>query len=248
MNSKNDEKKLIRKVNKDKLKQILANKHVKKVLKVVKYAMICIVVLLIGAFILDEYVKASTDKQIVTAKDDKKLSDIDCIIILGAAVWGDKPSPMLQDRLTVGMDLYNKDVSKKIIMSGDHGKTNYDEVGLMKNYVVDKGIPSKDVFKDHAGFSTYDTIYRAKEVFKAKKIAIVTQKYHLYRALYIANKLGVEAYGVAADLRDYHNQTPRDIREILARDKDAVKCIFKPKSKYLGEAIPVSGDGDVTND
>ena len=101
---------------------------------------------------------------------------------------------------------------------------------------------------DHAGFSSYESIYRAKEIFEAKKIVIVTQKYHLYRSLYIANKLGIEAYGVSADLRKYIGQSYREVREILARDKDFVKCIFKPKSTYMGEVIPVNGDGDITND
>ena len=101
---------------------------------------------------------------------------------------------------------------------------------------------------DHAGFSTYESIYRAKDIFQAKKVVIVTQKYHLYRALYIANRLGLEAYGVGADPRQYVGATYREIREILARDKDFIKCIFKPEPTYLGDTIPVSGNGDITND
>ena len=133
-------------------------------------------------------------------------------------------------------------------MSGDHGKKEHDEVNIMKNYVVERGIPSENIFMDHAGFSTYESIYRAKEIFQVKKIVIVTQKYHLYRALYIANRLGIEAYGVGSDPRQYVGATNREIREILARDKDFIKCIFKPKPTYLGYTIPVSGNGDVTND
>ena len=101
---------------------------------------------------------------------------------------------------------------------------------------------------DHAGFSTYESIYRAKEIFKAKKIIIVTQKYHLYRALYIANKLGLEAYGISADKKEYSGQIKREIREILARNKDIIQTIIKPKPTYLGEPIPVSGNGNITND
>ena len=101
---------------------------------------------------------------------------------------------------------------------------------------------------DHAGFSTYESIYRAKEIFKAKKVVIVTQKYHLYRALYIANQLGLEAYGVGSDPRKYVGATYRELREILARDKDFIKCIFKPEPTYLGETISVSGNGNATND
>ena len=133
-------------------------------------------------------------------------------------------------------------------MSGDHGREEYDEVNIMKKFAIEKGVPSNDIFMDHAGFATYDSIYRAKEIFKSKKILIVTQEYHLHRALYIANSLGLEAYGVPSNPRKYGGQFFREIREILARNKDFVKCIFKPEPTYLGESIPVSGNGDITND
>ena len=133
-------------------------------------------------------------------------------------------------------------------MSGDHGREHYNEVGAMKNYALERSVPSENVFMDHAGFSTYETMYRAKEIFKAKKVVIVTQEYHLYRALYIARQLGLEAYGVAADVRTYGGQSMRDAREVLARCKDFALCLFKPEPTYLGDPIPVSGNGDVTND
>ena len=133
-------------------------------------------------------------------------------------------------------------------MSGDHGSDDYDEVNIMKSFAVDSGVPDSDIFMDHAGFSTYETIYRAKEIFEADNIIIVSQKYHLYRALYIAEKLGVKAVGISADLRTYSGQAKRDLREILARDKDFFNCIFKPEPTYLGEKIPVSGNGNLTND
>ena len=133
-------------------------------------------------------------------------------------------------------------------MSGDHGRDEYDEVNIMKDYAIEKGIPSESIFMDHAGFSTYESIYRAKEIFQAKKVVIVTQKYHLYRALYIAKKLGLEAYGVGADPREYRGAFYREVREIIARNKDFIKCILKPKPTYLGSVIPISGNGDITND
>ena len=149
------------------------------------------------------YVKNSVKNQIIEVKEIENVSNMDCILILGAGVWGNKPSPMLEDRLLEGINLYNNKISNKIIMSGDHGKEDYDEVNIMKEYAIQKGVESENIFMDHAGFSTYESIYRAKEIFGAKKIVIVTQKYHLYRALYIANKLGVEAYGVNSDPRKY---------------------------------------------
>lgn len=219
--------------------------------EVLKCGIIVIVVLAVIAIIalgINLFVRLSTKKQIIKEDQYSNLSDVDCIIILGAGIWGDKPSPMLEDRLQEGIKLYQNNVSDKIIMSGDHGKKEYDEVNIMKNYVVERGIPSENIFMDHAGFSTYESIYRAKEIFQAKKIVIVTQKYHLYRALYIANRLGIEAYGVGSDPRQYVGATNREIREILARDKDFIKCIFKPRPTYLGDTIPVNGNGDVTND
>ena len=216
--------------------------------KVIISAIIVAVIILLIALSINLYVKQSTKKQIITSKDYSNLKDIDCIVVLGAKIWGDKPSPMLEDRLLQAIELYEANVSPKIIMSGDHGTDEYDEVNTMKDYAIEKGVPSENIFMDHAGFSTYESIYRAKEIFGAKKIVIVTQKYHLYRALHIANSLGIEAYGVGSDPRQYVGAAYREAREILARNKDFVKCIFKPEPTYLGDTIPVSGSGDVTND
>lgn len=216
--------------------------------KIIMYITIILIIIILAVFGINFYIKASTKKQIIKNNDYSNLKDVDCIIVLGAGIWGDKPSPMLEDRLLEAISLYQNNVSSKIIMSGDHGQEDYDEVNIMKKFAIEKGVPSEDIFMDHAGFSSYESIYRAKEVFGAKKVVIVTQEYHLYRSLYIANKLGLEAYGVASDPKEYAGQTMRELREIIARDKDFIKCIFKPKPKYLGDTIPVSGNGNVTND
>ena len=207
-----------------------------------------VLVLILIPLTINFYVKVSVKNQILSESEYKKLNNIDCILILGAGVKNNKPSPLLRDRLVTGIKLYEDNIAPKIVVSGDHGKKDYDEVNVMKKYAINSDIPSTDIFMDHAGFSTYDSIYRIKEIFKAKKIIIVTQKYHLYRALYIANKLGIEAYGVAASSPKYSGDTKREIREILARNKDFVKAILKPKATYLGDEIPVSGNGDITND
>ena len=216
--------------------------------KIFKYVIIAIAIIGILALGINFYVIISTNNQIIDENEYTELADIDCIIVLGAGIWGEKPSPMLEDRLLEGIKLYQNNVSSKIIMSGDHGRKEYDEVNVMKDYAIEKGVPSEDIFMDHAGFSTYESLYRAKEIFGAKKVVIVTQKYHLYRALYIANQLDIEAYGVGADPRQYVGAIYREIREILARDKDFVKCIYRPQPTYLGDTIPVSGNGDITND
>lgn len=216
--------------------------------KVLKYIIIFIITIAIIILGINLYVILSTKKQIIEEEKYTELSDIDCIIILGAGIVEGKPSHTLEDRLLEGIKLYQNNISDKIIMSGDHGRKEYDEVNVMKNYAIQKGVPSENIFMDHAGFSTYESIYRARDIFKARKVVIVTQKYHLYRALYIANQLGLEAYGVGADPRQYVGRIYREMREILARNKDFIKCIFKPEPTYLGETIPVNGNGDITND
>ena len=217
-------------------------------MKFILILMIIIVIVTIFVFGINNYVILKTKNRIVSSEDAKKLENLDCILILGAGVIGNKPTHMLEDRLLEGINLYNTGVASKIIMSGDHGQIEYDEVNLMKKFAIEKGVESKDIFMDHAGFSTYESLYRAKEIFQVKKLVIVTQEYHLYRALYIAESLGLEGYGVASNPRRYTGQAIRDLREILARDKDFIKCITKPEPTYLGETIPVNGDGDVTND
>lgn len=220
-----------------------------KTLKRIIIGMIVIILVILVALLgINFFVIAKTKNKILTEEQAKELEDVDCILVLGAGIWGENPSPMLEDRLLQGIELYQNGVSHKIIMSGDHGKENYDEVNVMKRFAIERDVKSEDIFMDHAGFSTYDSMYRAKDVFEAKKIVIVTQKYHMYRALYVAEQLGLEAYGVNSDPRTYAGQTMRDLREVLARDKDWFKCIIKPEPTYLGETIPVSGNGDVTND
>lgn len=213
--------------------------------KIIKYSIIILLVLVIILYGINIYVKLSTRNRIID--DYAKLDNIDCILILGAGVKNNRPSLMLEDRLKKGIELYGS-VSKKIIVSGDHGRKYYDEVNIMKEYLIENDVFSNDVFMDHAGFSTYDSIYRTKEIFEAKKIVIVSQEYHLYRALFIADKLGLEAYGVKAEPKEYYGDTYREIREKMARIKDFFKTIIKPKPTYLGESIPVSGDGNITND
>ncbi len=219
-----------------------------------KFSRISLIIISLGllafitVFIINGYVKASTKYKILSLEQAVNLEDVDCILILGAGVWGDRPSHMLEDRLIYGVSLYDMGGSKRLLMSGDHGREDYDEVNVMKNYAINKGVPSSDIFMDHAGFSTYESLYRSRDIFQAKKIIIVTQEYHLYRALYVADRLGIEAYGVASNPREYVGQSNRDLREIVARTKDFFYVLVKPKPSYLGESIPVSGDGDMTND
>lgn len=222
----------------------------KKTLRRIIAIFLCLCILGISTpVVINAAVTLTTADQIIEPQDAAKIQDVDCILVLGCYVHSDgNPSDMLHDRLQRGVELYELGAAPKLLMSGDHGRTNYDEVAAMKQFAINAGIPSEHIFMDHAGFSTYESIYRAKKIFGAKKILIVTQEYHLYRALYIADRLGVEAYGVSADYRSYSGQTGRDIREFLARVKDFVTGIFKPEPTYLGETIPIWGNGNLTND
>ena len=195
------------------------------------------------------WVTGSVSRRILTEKQAVALENVDCIIVLGCQVKSDgSPSHMLEDRLKRSVTLYELGAAPKLLMSGDHGTVAYDEVAAMKRYAVEKNVPTEDVFMDHAGFSTYETVSRAKLIFEAKKVIIVTQQYHLYRALYTAQALGLDAYGVAADYRQYSGQLARDVREVLARVKDFGMAILQPDPTYLGEAIPISGSGVLTHD
>ena len=215
--------------------------------KILKIAIITIITLIFSFFITNFYVVLSVKNRVITNNDYKNIKDVQCIIILGAGIRGDEPSPLLRDRLDKGIELYFEGVAPKIIMSGDHGKKNHDEVNVMKDYAIDKGVPSEDIFMDHAGFSTYDTMYRAKNVFGVKKAIIVTQKYHIYRSLYIANQIGIDAYGVPTLIKR-KNAVFREVREVLARGKDLIKTAISSSSNYKGETISLEQSGDVTND
>ena len=220
-------------------------RRIKKFLCVILALGIVGVLTLVG---INLWVTESVRNQILTQEQAACLN-ADCIVVLGCQVRSDgTPSHMLEDRLKRGVALYELGASSKILMSGDHGTKGYDEVNTMKAYAIDAGIPTEDIFMDHAGFSTYETIYRAKEIFGAKKIVVVTQQYHLFRAMYIAEAMGLEVYGVAADYRSYSGQFSRDVREVLARVKDFGMTIFWPEPTYLGEAIPISGSGELTHD
>ena len=219
------------------------------ILKLLRIFLCLCIVGISALLIMNAIVKGTTKDQILQSGEAAQIEDVDCILVLGCWVnEHGQPSSMLRDRLTRGVELYDLGAAPKLLMSGDHGRVGYDEVASMKQFAVDRGIASEDVFMDHAGFSTYESIYRARDIFQADKILIVTQEYHLYRALYIANQLGVEAYGVSSDYHTYVGQTYRDCREILARVKDCVLCILKPKPTFLGDVIPIFGNGNVTND
>ncbi|MFD0698642.1 vancomycin high temperature exclusion protein [Paenibacillus sp. GCM10027628] len=200
-----------------------------------------------GAGFIDLRVESIGAKYMVSAEQAPRA---DAILVLGAYVQPDgTPSTMLHDRLQVALDLYRSQTSDKVLVSGDHGQKDYDEVNAMRMFMEKHDVEPANLFLDHAGFSTYESLYRARDIFKVHKVVIVTQEYHLKRAVYIARQMGLEAYGVAADLQTYRGMPRFAAREIAARNKDFMLVhVFKPKPTYLGDEIPISGDGRLTRD
>mgnify|MGYP003585703410 CR=1 FL=1 len=216
-------------------------------MKWLKRIALALVAGMVIALSINAYVVFSQSNDLKTV-DEAQAFDADCILVLGAGVRGSEPSLMLRDRLNQGIALYNAGVSDRLLMSGDHGQADYDEVNVMKQFAIDAGIPSSTIFMDHAGFSTYESLIRARDVFEVQKVVIVSQKDHLYRALMIAESLGLEAIGVAAEDIPYGGQLARTLRETLARIKDFIMVPFEPKPTFGGPVISIHGDGDLTND
>ncbi len=193
------------------------------------------------------YVKLSTADNIKSDIKDIK-GKYDCIIILGAKVFDDgRPCDMLEDRLLQGAQLYFEGFSDRIIVSGDHGRESYDEVNAMKAFLVGLGIPDEVIFTDHAGFSTYDSMYRMKDIFSAQSAIIVTQDFHLPRAVFIAESYGMKVCGYSADIREYFGVAYNYAREIPAQFKDFFKTAFSLPATYSGEKIDLRGDSSASN-
>lgn len=185
----------------------------------------------LAAGILNAVVCNGTRERIVDAEALLSLGQVvDYIVVLGCRVYEDgQLSHMLEDRVKVGVALYEQSICDRILMSGDHEDDSYNEVDPMKNAAIELGVPSEAVLIDPLGLSTYDSLSRIAKEHDGARVVIVTQEYHLYRALYIAERLGLNAYGVSADLRPYTGQWKRDVREVLARCKDVLLTWVKPE-------------------
>jgi SanA protein len=170
-------------------------------------------------------------------------------IVLGAFVYkSGNPSNILQDRLDVAIELYKNKKVKRFLLSGDHGQVGYDEVNNMMKYLLDNGVDTVDIFLDHAGFDTYNSMVRAKEIFQVKDAVIVTQEFHLPRAVYIARSKGLNAYGIKADKRNYASINRLKFREIIANMKAFYELLINKNPRYLGEKIPITGDSRLSYD
>ena len=238
--------------------KFLKNRNKKKLANKEKILNMMIKLIIIGGllfinviFILNTIVMGKGES-FITSKEDAMYFNADCVLVLGARVYEDgRLSLILRDRADTGIMLYKSGASKKILLSGDHGTKEYDEVNALREHTEEQGVPIDDIFLDHAGFSTYESIVRAKKVFGAQRIIIVTQRFHLYRAIYIAQSLGMEVIGVDATISDYVKSTivKNELREEGARAKDWLYAnILKPAPTYLGDFIDIKGSGMQTRD
>lgn len=171
------------------------------------------------------------------------------ILVLGAYVYPDgRPSDMVVDRLETAFALYQAGKAPKILISGDHGQVDYDEVNAMRRYLEGKGVPTEDIFMDHAGFDTYNSMYRARDIFQVESAIVVTQAFHLPRAVWLARRMGLEAQGVVADRHIYVSAEYYALREAAARVKAFGEVAVHAKPVFLGPTIPITGDGRATHD
>lgn len=206
---------------------------------------LCGLLLSVLVLVVSVCMKDVTEDRIYTV-EDFPAGDYDCILVLGAGVREDgTASPMLADRVKIACELYEKLGDVPLLMSGDH-TGDYNEVSVMKALAMESGVPGEDIFLDHKGYSTYESICRAKEKFGAKRIIVVSQGYHLYRALHIADSIGLEACGSPSDLRDYYLQTRYELREMLARFKDLFAAAARIPVGDIGSKVDLSGDGNLT--
>lgn len=185
----------------------------------------------------------------VIFEDASKLEPAYVGLVLGASVRPDKSlSPILQDRVDSALELYEKGIIKRFLLSGDHGQKDYDEVNAMRTYLKNKGVADSVIFMDHAGFDTYDSMFRAREVFKVEKAIVITQKFHLPRAIYVGRKMGLELQGYVADHREYPGNAHFTRREWLANIKAWIELNIEKSPTYSGDAIPITGDSGLSHD
>ncbi|PIT87546.1 MAG: hypothetical protein COU31_02305 [Candidatus Magasanikbacteria bacterium CG10_big_fil_rev_8_21_14_0_10_40_10] len=209
--------------------------------RLLKYLIIIGSVFIIFCAVINIYIVLSVKKHIYYQSD--KMPPSQTALVLGAGIFANgQISDMFLDRLDTAVDLYNQNKIKKILVSGDHGRQNYDEVNKAKDYLLSKGISGEDIFLDHAGFDTYDSIYRAKEIFQVDSLIIITQDFHLPRALYVANQLEIKSVGLSADRHEYLAVRLNYLREIPARVKTWLEIVFNSSPQFLGDRIPITGD------
>lgn len=207
----------------------------KKLLKNLIYLSILGVIVIVS---VNLYVKSSTDDLIYSTTTPLPKNEVG--IIFGAGINGDQPSKYLKDRLDAGILLYQTHKIEKILLSGDNGRDEYDELTVMKNYCYKHGVDTTKIYVDYAGFDTYSTMYRAKHIFKVKSATLVSQKYHLNRAIYIGVKLGIKSVGFSANKGEYLGYKYVTFREYGSIFKAFFDLMRNREPRFLGNPIDIN--------
>ncbi|WP_264553372.1 vancomycin high temperature exclusion protein [Flavobacterium sp. N2038] len=201
---------------------------------------------LISIVSVNYYVKSSTKKNIYYSI--KRFPKNDVGIIFGAGINGNQPSKYLKDRLDAGIMLWKAKRINKILLSGDNGRDEYDELTVMKNYCYNHGVDTTKIFIDYAGFDTYSTMYRAKHIFKIKRATLVSQEYHLNRAIYIGQKLGIKSAGYSANHGEYLGYKYVTFREYGSIFKSFFDVIRNREPRFLGGEININGESNYSKE
>lgn len=211
--------------------------------KLTNLSLVALVLFLIGTlsiFLLNNKIKRSTQPTIYNTLD--KVPNKHTVIVLGASVKSNgNLSVMLRDRVESALLLYNKGKVKRFLLSGDNGEANYNEPKAMKKYLIERGVNEDHIYLDYAGFDTYDSMYRAKEIFEVDEAIIVTQGFHLPRAVFLAQEMGLNYIGYRGDKRIYQHEDYNIKREFLANVKAYLELAFRKEPTYLGTKIPIKG-------
>lgn len=218
----------------------------KKIKKLFLPILILCLIAVVIIWVTNNNVKAKTENVIYTNLTDVPKTKV--AIIFGAGINGDKPSRYLKDRLDAGIALYKNNKVDKILLSGDNGRDEHDELTVMKLYCYENGIDTNKIYIDYAGFDSYSTMYRAKHIFKVDTAILVSQKYHLNRCVYIGDKLGVKSYGYSANRGVYPGYKYYSFREKLSITKSVFDVVRNRKPKYLGETVDVNGKSNYTKE
>lgn len=210
---------------------------------IIKIIVIVLLVLFISLMGLYYYLSTKYEYLIIAEVNERQYLP-NVAIVFGAGYWaGNFLPPILEDRVLKAIELYKAGIIEKMVMSGDNSQVNYNEPAAMKQYAEKKGIPVEDIICDYAGFRTYDTLYRARDVFNLDNILLITQEYHLPRALYICNELGIHGFGVPCDRRNYTYEWYYKLREIPAILLAWIDVkLLKPLPKFLGPKEDVFKD------
>jgi len=213
----------------------------KKIIKLLIYASLLGIIVVLG---INLFVKSQTDPVIFSKEKDTPGSKV--AIIFGAGINNNKPSKYLKDRLDAGIELYKNNKIDKILLSGDNGSDEHDELTVMKLYCYQHGVDTNKIYLDYAGFDSYSTLYRSKYIFNIDTAILVSQKYHLNRCINIGNKLGIKSYGFAADKGTYQGYKYASFREYFAVVKSTIDLMIGRKPHFLGEKININGPSNYT--